>query len=621
MLLAGVALLLAISMVVAMTAAWYTNVVQSGGLIFNVTEWDMEGGVILPDLLTNAAPGEHGVIPVEVRNDNEGLIDVQLNVSKVSLYNDLADMRKRLYFYIDDTVTRADETVQRVYVNSAETYRYTVAAKQTLQLGEGGNGAPLRWEWVFDVLGYYFHGKVTESGATVDEYLRPVEYDVEAATFENGNLKTVDGTTTAAAFIEELTAHDGFDGTVTTHVTTADGRVYYPVSVDEAGKGVWIYCCTLNEIEYESVVDTNVARAAEQEKRQFRTTLNVVAEQKKLTVATVVNEQELRDALADDTHNMIVLAGNVTLDTTVSVTNQKEKIVDLAGSTLSVPFAGHVFNLTDGASLTVMDGEVVGNASHTGALVNATGSDVALSGLTVTDVKDVVRIADETSQDNDSFVTITDCDLSCSSMAVFVKGNGVLSEAPTRVIIENSRLVSSGYYAIAGSGNAFPTGGNYGTDIVVRDSTVEGYYSAIYHPQRESSLLVENSTLAGITPLVMKGGDAVLVDAVVTASNQEGVQQLITPPAANKSGYSDTGAGVYVEGGFETPASVQMRGNTQVTAHYADALLVFDPDATGHTITVTGGSYSHDVTAYLADGYTCTPDGNGRYTVQKEQTP
>ncbi len=619
LLLSAVALLLAVSMVFAMTAAWYTNVVQSGGLIFNVTEWDMQSNVTLEDVFTSAAPGEGGALAVEVRNENEGLIDVRLSISKVPLYNDVVDMRKRLYFYIDDTVVRDGETVNRVYLNSAESYNYTVMAKQTLQLGDGGNDASLKWEWVYDVLGYYFSGSVTADAVTVDEYLRPVEYDLDAATFENGKLKTVDGTTGLADFITQLTKNDGFAGTASTPVTVGD-KAYYPVSVDENGHGIWIYCLDFNEIEHETAVDTALAGTAEQEKRQFKTILNVVTEQKKLSVATVGSVAELQAALSDDTHNMIVLAGDMEIGEPIILQSGKEKMLDLGEHTVSIPLNDHAFKVNEGGSLTVMNGTVNGVSTTSGSLVHVVGGNVALSGLTVTDMVDVVWVADQTSKNGDSRVTITDCYFHCADSGVFVKGNGVLTEAPSRVVIENSTIISDGYYAIVGNGSALPAGGNYGTDITVRGSTIKAPYTAIYHPQRESRLLVENSVLEGMTPLTVKGGDVVLNDATLQATNDDGTQEKIEQPAANKNGFNNTGAGVYIEGGYETLCSVQINGNTRITAHYAAALLLFDPDGTGHTITVTGGNFSHDVSAFVADGYTCTTDGNGRYTVQKEQT-
>ena len=39
------------------------------------------------------------------------------------------------------------------------------------------NDAKLKWEWVYDVVGYYLLGTVSNGTAAVEEYLRPVVYD------------------------------------------------------------------------------------------------------------------------------------------------------------------------------------------------------------------------------------------------------------------------------------------------------------------------------------------------------------------------------------------------------------------------------------------------------------
>ena len=221
-LLAMAAVVMAVVMLFAMTAAWYKNVVQTSGLLFHVDQWGLESSVNIQDELIGAAPGDSGKIEMSVENTSDGIISVDLGVSKGDLYNDLADMRKRLFFYIDDMAYRGGEHTPRVYLNSMETYSYTVLPEHNLILGNNGNASPLMWEWVFDVLGYYFLGTVTtESKAVVSEYLRPVEYTLDKATFRDGVLTTVDGATTPAAFIADLSDEDGYEGTVTTTVTAA----------------------------------------------------------------------------------------------------------------------------------------------------------------------------------------------------------------------------------------------------------------------------------------------------------------------------------------------------------------------------------------------------------------
>ena len=612
--LAGVALVLTTAMVFAMTAAWHTNVIQSTGLIFNVSEWGMDSSVDLQSELTNAAPGEKGALNVEVYNSSEGLIDVRLNISKVSLYNELADMRKRLYFYIDDAVARNGETAERIYLNSMEDYTYTVLAKQKLQLGEQGNGATLMWEWVYDVLGYYFNGTVTNEGATVTEYLRPITYDFDSATFQGDQLKTVDGTTTAEAFIKKLSQSDGYAGTVGAP-KEVHGKIYYPVSVDDSGNGVWMYCCTLSEIESETVFDTNLGNA-DAAKRKFSTNLNVVAEQKKLTVATANNEEELRAALADDTHNMIVLSSDLDVYDKITVAAGKQKILDLADHTITTPLTGTMLDLAEGASVTMMNGAIAGPENHSGALIKAVGSDVALSGLTITDVADAIWIADQSAKKTDTRMNITDCKIHCSDSGVFIKGNGTVTEGRTYLNIENTEIISTGYYGLVGNGSVLAAG-NFGTNITVRNSTLKAAYAGIYHPQKDSELLVEGSTVEGMTPFVVKGGAVTIRNSTINATKLDDPASKRQEPSIQGNGFADTCAGLYVETGYDYPCSVEISGNTTITAHHQDAILLFEEGNPKYRIEVSGGSYSHDVSAFLAEGYSCAQDTNGRYIVSK----
>ena len=616
-LLAAAALLLTVVMLFAMTAAWYKNVVQTSGLLFHVDQWGLDNSVNIQDELIAAAPGDSGTIDLSVDNTSDGVIGVTLGISKGDLYNDIADMRKRLFFYIDDMAYRGGEHTPRVYLNSAETYSYTVLPSQNLVLGTNGNAAPLMWEWVFDVLGYYFYGTVTkESKAQVSEYLRPVEYTLDKATFRDGTLQTVDGNTTPAAFIKALSDNDGFSGIVTTSVTASDGRVYYPVSVDDDGKGVWIYLCNLGEIEYETMVDTNLGSAGADSDRQFETYLHVTAQQKQLTVAEVSTADQLGAALNDNVNNMVQLTGNVSLTDTLTVFGTSEKILNLNGYTLSTN-AAQVALVEEGASLTVMDGSLqgAGTASCYGVVVE--GGDVALSNVVITDTAQGIRISDDAAGYNDSRVTLTGCEIHSTTAGVFIKGNGPVTSADTCLVIEDSLIECNGYYALSGNGTVGPKG-NHGTDILIRNSTLRALDgSAIYHPQRDSTLTIEDSVLEGVTPVAIKGGIVSVTNTTITALSGDEYANDIVDPGPVTSGYANTGAGVYVETNYDYPCSVTVGGDSVVTAVYAQALLQYESDHPLYTITVTGGKYSHDVSAFLADGYTCVKDGN--YWVVKKR--
>ena len=610
-LLAVAALALAVVMLFAMTAAWYKNVVHTSGLLFHVEQWGLDSSVNVTDELIGAAPGDSGVIDLSVDNTSDGIIGVTLSVSKGDFYNDIADMRKRVFFYIDDMVYRGGEHTPRVYLNSVETYSYTVLPAQNLVLGTNGNGASLMWEWVFDVVGYYFYGTVTTAtNAQVSEYLRPVEYVLDKATFRDGVLETVDGTTTPAQFVEALSEDDGFEGVVTTTVTAADGRVYYPVTVDDAGQGVWVYLCNWGEIEYETMVDTRLG-SAEDAGRQFETYLHVTAQQKQLEVAEVATEAQLSDALNDNLHDMVQLTGNVSLSSSLKVSGIHEKILDLNGHSLSSA-AGTAVQVEEGSSLTMMNGTLQGNGTSSAYGLAVTGGDVALNNVTITDTAQAVRIWDPNASYNDSRVTLTGCTIRCTSIGVQIRGNGSKTVADTVVLIDDCLIESDGYYALTGSGNTDTSG----TDIHIRNSTLRSVNgSAIYHPQRDSTLLVENSLLESFTAVTIKGGTITLVDTQIHSVPCEG----LTPaePGFAGSGYVDTGAGVYVETGYNYPCTVTITGDSEVTSANADAVLFYESTNPLYTVTLTGGKYSSDVSAFLADGYVC--EKNGDYWVVTEE--
>ncbi len=262
----------------------------------------------------------------------------------------------------------------------------------------------------------------------------------------------------------------------------------------------------------------------------------------------------------------------------------------------------------------VMNGTVRGSSEHSGALISAVGSDVALSGLTVTDVMDAVWIADQTAKENDSRVTITDCVIRCHDSGVFIKGNGTVTEKRTYLHIENTEIYSDGNYGVVGNGAVLPAG-NFGTDITIRNSKLDALYAGIYHPQPESYLLVENCTIKGLTPIVIKGGTATIHDTNVEAYNGAQFESMIEQPTLAKSGFSNTGAGLYVETGYDYICAVTVSGNTRITSHYNDAVLMYKEDNSRYSVSVTGGSYSHDVSAFTAEGYSCTGGDDGRYTV------
>ena len=316
-LLAGFLILLTVVLLFAVTTAWYTNVAQTSGLMFEVAAWGFTGDIWVAENPIVAGPGDHGGVYLTLENNSENVVDVSVFADKTPLGE---EMRKRLYFYVEASDILNGEAVEKVYLTNGSGYEYTVVGNGNLTLTENyHNNAQIKWEWVYDVLGYYVIGKLdtqaegftslldsngpavimdATSTVLVEEYLRPIEYnyDPTKTTFEEVTIgerkvklvSTIDGVTTVDEFIASITAQDGYpqiQGANTPR--TPEG--YYPVSVDEKGYGVWLYLCNYSEIETATLFDTQQGEnAAKGNAEQHKVVLNITA-QKSDMEKTVIN--------------------------------------------------------------------------------------------------------------------------------------------------------------------------------------------------------------------------------------------------------------------------------------------------------------------------------------------
>ena len=270
LLLAVGTLLIIVVLIFAMTSAWINNVSKISPLTFKTTVWGIDENKITVTAPTvNAAPGTGGDVVFSVDNtENEENIKLSVTIrkDKDGENNVLMEeeMRKRVFFYADEQYTENAETVERKYIGAtaADAYEYNVAAGNELIVnGASGAGTPIKWEWVYDMTGYYFRAKASISGSATDgftfngfeniEYIRPIEYDYDTAIYDSyGNLASVGGVS-RADFLTDISSHDGYQGTIdASSAAVYNSKIYYTVSVDmTTGEGVWAYLCTRSEIE------------------------------------------------------------------------------------------------------------------------------------------------------------------------------------------------------------------------------------------------------------------------------------------------------------------------------------------------------------------------------------
>ena len=619
MIMAVMAVVATAVLCVSMTVAWYSNILHTSDLVFKAKSWDFkfEGNVKLADgSVIEVSPGQTGVVPLTVENiSNKGngygeatdveAIGVNVNISKKNM---LPNMQQRMFFYVDKKMTINDEKVSRQYLSSEDGFMYTIYPGNQLKLSDDYyNDYRLYWYWVNDVVGYYFRGVVTDSVVTVDEYIRPVEYDYDQALFnENGKLVSVGGVI-AKDFITEVLRTDGYSGN-SINTKTVDGKVYYKISVD-GNYGVWMYLCSESEIKDHIKKDTDMA--TESEKAEFGAQFILTGQQVQLNPVTVGSHETLKKALSGS-NTLIEITDNMAISSSLAVSG--DKILDLGGNTLTVDMSSGYGFTTSKGSLTVINGTVK-STNKNASFVKSVASEVYLDNVIVEGFYEGVAALDSDSTE-DSHVFITNSKINTYDTAIWVKGNGSVSATKTTVIVENSILSSSEYIAIAGSGNDTAAG----VDMQIMNSSVSGHYASVYHPMPNSSLYVFNSNLEGKVGIAVKVGNIRLVDCVIHGKGPK------EAPNYEGSGFSTTGDGIYVEDNYVKQHGYELSilvdgSKTKVTSANSFAIQVYEPNSVYANVVVLAGEYSSDVSSFLPkDGSrTCVSNDSSMFIVNMKE--
>ena len=586
----------------SLTAAWYTNVADTEGLTFVAKQWDFNGNITIESDAVSIAPGDSGMIYMQISNNGTETAAASVTVSKAGL-GEL--MKKRLYFYVDTSFYRNAERMDRVYVSDSSSYTYTVFPNSQVNITETTqNAPPLKWVWVYDVLGYYVRGIVTDSTVRIDEYIRPIEYNYDPITTtfnDDGTLKTIDGIKSINEFLSEISKTDGYEGSIDVTHKTANG--YYPVSVNSEGYGIWAYLCTYDEIQQNMLDDTNIGTNGTGD--SYPVEIRVTGTNSKETALEVSSKEMLVSVLDSTSYTSIKLMNDITLDESLVLQSGYRADIDLNGHTLKSS-AAQIIEATVGSKVVLNNGTVKGNGSGYGVL--SSGAEVVMNNVVMTDVEEGIKIVDhQNTMDSDSRIHIVDSEIVGGSDAVWVYGNNGDTDTNTTVIVERSTIIGQNYAGIICNGTY------KGTDIQIIDSTVKGYYTAIYHPQKESRMQITNSDLEGITGLVIKGGVVNVENSTVKGT---GTMEQIQAPQYSVSGFSDTGDGIYLEANYEHNTEINILGSrTKVTSANAQAVRKFETDVAGATITINGGIYNTDVSTYIAVGATQTVTDDGYYEV------
>ena len=561
----------------SLTTAWYTNVAETTELVFETESWGFEGQVKALDTGLLLAPGQSACAALSVTNDGEQINQITVTVDKSSMPEEL---QKRIYFYVPAEAKESDKTADRVYLSTYGGYSYRVMPKSTLLLtADSAADAPVRCEWVYDVLGYYVYGTLDTKGQLITGregveapvYIRPVEYDYDKAIFQDDKLLTVDEVK-VEDFVKELLAADGYKNAGT---TTKVGDYYAVNTTGTSGTeqtGLWLYLCTQTEIKAATVLDTrigtyrylleqkneqgNAIPLTEEQTKEYedvaallggaKATIQIAGQNLRTSIADVTEAESLTAALTRG--ESVRLAGDMTLGEVVTIPADKDVIIDLNGKQLTTNVVGQpVLKGAPGSSITVLNGTIDGGSRDTA--VQLVGSSAAFSGVTIQGR----LLIDDKNESNESgtvsVVRLSNCTLKTvgdEQVGIHVFGNGAASSSRTVLLVEDCTIEST-FAGILGDGSD----NCYGTDIQVLNSTVKGKYAGIYQPQRGSRLLVQNSTVEGMTGIAVKGGTVTIQNCIVNGTAEKGFLPTEDQVKASRNGWLDTGAGVYVEANYD----------------------------------------------------------------------
>lgn len=575
----------------SLTTAWYTNVAETTELVFETENWGFEGQVKTLDTGLLLAPGQSACAALSVTNDGEQINQITVTVDKSSMPEEL---QKRIYFYVPAEAKESDKTADRVYLSTYGGYSYRVMPKSTLLLtADSAADAPVRCEWVYDLLGYYVYGTLDKDNKLITAkqiaehkredveapvYIRPVEYDYDKAIFQDDKLLTVDGNK-VDDFVKDLLAADGYKNADT---ITKVGDYYAVNTTGTSGTeqtGLWLYLCTQPEIKAATELDTCIGTyryLLEQKDEQDRSiplteeqtkeyedvaallggakaTIQIAGQNLRTSIADVTEAESLTAALTRG--ESVRLARDMTLGEAITIPADKDVIIDLNGKQLTTNVVGQpVLEGAPGSSITVLNGTINGGSRDTA--VQLVGSSAAFSGVTIQGR----LLIDDKNESNEngtvSVVRLSNCTLKTvgdEQGGVHVFGNGAASSSRTVLLVEDCTIEST-FAGILGNGSD----DCYGTDIQVLNSTVKGECAGIYQPQRGSRLLVQNSTVEGMTGIAVKGGTVTIRNCIVNGTGEKDVVPTEERVKASRNDWLDTGAGVYVEANYDWAEEIAM---------------------------------------------------------------
>lgn len=353
-------------------------------------------------------------------------------------------------------------------------------------------------------------------------------------------------------------------------------------------------------------------------------------------VAMIGDEEflTLKGALdAAQSGDIVILLMNTQIE---PVTISNGITLNLGGNTLNIvePASGSSdrwgITLTAGDS-TITNGKIIDERSKVASNKVAVYVNGETASLTTTDVEMtaypssggysyVLRAeagASVTLGDGTSIVALENGDAAGTvvGVALFTVKDEV-NAATTELMVEDGVRIYTTGYAIAGNGN------NHNTSVTINGGDIKSQATALYHPQYGQLTInggrIESTEGAGI---VMCAGELAIEDADIVTHATSDVEP-------GDSGHPMAPSAVVVDASVSYPGLsyggffVEIRGGTYVSADGIDAVTFYENTSATEvedTVSISGGTFSSDISEYCVPGFEPVRDANGNYVVGSDE--
>lgn len=152
--------------------------------------------------------------------------------------------------------------------------------------------------------------------------------------------------------------------------------------------------------------------------------------------------------------------------------------------------------------------------------------------------------------------------------------------------------------------------------IIVNSKITSTEELGIYYPPKSGTLTISDSEITGVTGIVVKGSNLVVKgEKTIVSGTGPNVdpETYYTGATDGSSSLTETGDALYIESGYnDRDITVAVEGGSFTSAN-ARAVRMFikngETTSVKREVKVTGGTFSSDVSAYVAEGYVQNENG------------